>query len=96
MNVVDGEDELSGDSKVSVIDGKRESIDLTTPIVERLLEDDRSAVDVVIRFRSAGNDVEVIASVDLIGGDADAFDVEYFADLKKKEIYFYFWCQMSL
>ena len=54
---------------------------MTTSIVERLLEDDGSAVDVVIRLGSTWDDVEVVASVDLVGGDTDAFDVENFSDL---------------
>jgi hypothetical protein len=81
LNVVDGEDELTVDREVAVVNGQRKSIDLTTSIVERLLEDDGSAVDVVIGLGSTRYDVEVIASVDLVGGDSDAFDVENFSDL---------------
>jgi hypothetical protein len=81
LNVVDGEDELTVDREVAVVNGQRKSIYLTTSIVERFLEDDGSAVNVVIRFGSTRDDVEVVASVDLVGGDTDAFDVENFSDL---------------
>ena len=56
---------------------------LSSSIVERHFEDDGSSVDVVIRFARPRNDVEVIASVNLVRGNTNAFDVEDFANLEK-------------
>ena len=60
---------------------------LSSPVIERHFEDDGSSVDVVIRFARPRNDVEVIASVNLVRSNANAFHVEDFANLERVVVY---------
>ena len=62
---------------------------MSPPVVQRHFEDDGPAVDVVIGFARPRHDVKVLASVDFVGGDTDASNVEYFADLQEIIVQWY-------